>query len=285
MPDDNPLDPPSNEPVAAAEPAVSDSMGRYVADAMGPLIEQIQGLAANQAQTQQALQQLASSQSNSAHAYQPAPEADEDFLTELTTGNGEEALRRRVARVVQEQLGGLTPVLSNLIQSGSAAFTNLEAESVDRQFGEGAYEALISKPMNTIMAGIAKSDPSAYADSATIKREVNGLKGQMFDQLVEFREKSRQTTAANESTKLTSLVDGVAEGVLRRTNGTGGLRRIATGTREVTPELKGYIDERIRGTGRPIDPKKWLEETDFDGNLDSYKAHVAKSSKQNGATQ
>ena len=284
MPDDNPLDPPSNDPVGAAEPAVNDSVGRYVADAMGPLIEQIQGLAANQEQTQRALQQLAESRSEPQQRYQAPAEPEEDFLTELTSGNAEAAIRRRVAAVVQEQMGGLTPMLSNLLHSGSAAFTNIEAENVDRQFGQGAYASLLEKPMGQIMAGIAKSDPSAYADSSTIRREINGLKGQMFDQLVEYREKSRQKEAAGETTKLASLVDGVAEGVLKRTNGTGGLRRIATGEREVTPELKGYIDERIRGTGKPIDAKKWLEETDFDGNLDSYKAHMAKMAKQNGAT-
>lgn len=275
--DDNPLDTAVND--APKQTTTDARMGvaevtQIVGDALQPIIDQ---MGVQNQQTSAQFEQIASVMQQQT---QPAPTdsavAGEDFLTELTSGNGEAA----VAKIVRQEMSGITGIIGKTMQSASSAFVDLGAQEVDQQFGDGAYEQFFAKSMETIMAHKAKNDPAAYADSAVIRSEIAGLKGHHFDELVKFRDESRKNSSEEENEKLRTMLTSTTDAVLNRVNGSGGLRRINPDEQVVTPELQGYLDDRTRGTGIVEDPKEWLKKR-FDGKtINDYNTHIKKS---NGA--
>ena len=281
MPDDNPLDPAQRQ--ASAEPtglSVADAVN-LIQQATTPLVDQITKLTEAQASSHNQLSELTQNISSGFNRNSQEPTQTADFLTELTTGNAEEA----IARIVDQRLGSLTPILSGMIRSGSGAFIDIEAQALDQKFGTGAWDKFFQGPMKHIMDSYAKTDPAKLSDRQTINKEVNGLKGQLLDQLVEFRDAYQTTTTEQKAAELTKLKEGIMADFQSRTNGTGGIRPFAPVGSEVTDEIRGYLQERDRAIGAKTDPKGWLEETNFGNDLDSYLTHKNSQSKGNGVAQ
>ncbi len=274
MPDDNPLDASQKETPTDASLTLAQGVS-LIQEAMAPMADKITELSNNQANVNQ---QLADFTQNLGAQMIPRDQGGEptDFLTELTSGNAEAA----IGKVIDAKMGVLTPLLANLMKSGSKAFTDIEATQVDQKFGSGAWEKFFRSPMQHIMDSYAKTNPAALSDSAMISREVNGLKGELLDQLVEHRDDSQQASTQQEHSQLSTLTEGLRAEF--RTNGTGGIRSITPVGEEVTPELKEYLAERDRNIGTKTDPKEWLEKTDYGNTLEDYQNKQAELSKANG---
>ncbi len=273
--DDSPLDPPeaAPEPAPAAEPGISAAEAtQLMTDAQAPLLNQISQLA-------DSIQAMSQVQSQST----PVEPQHEDFLTELTTGDPQAAIGRIVDQRVQQQLGSLSTFFANTARSGSDAFLSIEAQQVDATFGDGAWEKYIQAPMGVIMGEHGRSNPAALMDSALIHREVNGIKGELLDTLVTFRDASRSKAADSENASLAKLTDGITEAV-RRTNGIGGLRRIEPGSGQIPEGLEGYLSERTQDIGKQPDAKQWLANTDYGNTIDDYREKEARLKAANGAS-
>lgn len=261
---------------AEATQALADSTNITLAEAVqmiqesnAPLIEKINTLTTNQ----QELNQTMTTSNQQMAAATPAPE-ETDFLTELTSGNAESA----IAKVVQKELQGILPVISGMLQNGSSTFVDLEAVGIDERFGSGAWAKFFQTPINQIMANYAKSDPKSMMDRSVIGHEVNGLVGQQFEELLTYRNADQKTKTESETDQTSTLVDTVVSEVVNRTNGIGGIRQIeASGNISITPEVEGYLAERSRAIGKPIDAKEWVKETDFGHDIDSYRESLQTS--------
>jgi hypothetical protein len=190
-----------------------------------------------------------------------------------------------VAKGIATQLGQLTPLIGNLMNSGASAFVGIEAQTVDQEFGAGAWSALFDKPMQTILDSYRTTNIGALADRNTITREVNGLKGQLINELIEFRDKSNKLTDEQKTAQRKELTDSVVEDVTSRTNMTGGIRRVESGTEEVTESIKGYVEERQRAIGGNESAKTFLERTDYGNSIEDYVEHQKKLKAADGGTQ
>jgi len=242
-----------------------------IVQAQAPLLEKINELS-------EATARLASNAMNSQQRnYAPAlvPTNDEDFLTQFST-DPEKAVEAKVARGIQAQLGSLAPLIGNLMNSGTSAFVGLEAQTVDAEFGPGAWAKLFDKPMNTIIDSYRTNNATALADRNTITREVNGLKGQLINELIEFRNSSTKLTSEQMAAQKKELSDSIVQDVTQRTNMTGGIRRQESGALEITESVKGYVEERQRAIGGTEDAKTFLERTDYGNSIEEYRAHQAK---------
>lgn len=192
-----------------------------------------------------------------------------DFLTRFSE-DPEGAIDARIA----SQFQTVAPVIGNIINSGTGAFVGLEAQQVDQEFGEGAWAKYIDKPLTVILDSYKQSNAAALSDRGTITREVNGLKGQLLNELVEHRDTSKQkATEAGEASQK-DLLETVMAGV--RTNLTGGIRSNQTVGEEVTEELKGYLAERQAAIGGDESGKDWLQRTDYGNTIEEYVAHQKK---------
>lgn len=207
----------------------------------------------------------------------PEPTPPGDFLTEFSQ-SPEQAVDARV----DARLKALGPVLQNIVTGGHGAFVDIEAQLVDGQFGEGAWQEHFQKPLTKIWDAYRANNPVALSDRATIQREVNGLKGQLFDQLVEFKQKSAETRAAAANENLKSLTDGVVGAVVERTNLTGGIRRMDPGepTAAEIDRVKPYLAERISAIGGEESPKEFLKRTDYGNTLEDYRKKQAELKKE-----
>ena len=202
----------------------------------------------------------------------------EDFLTQF--GTDPEAA---VDTVVNKRLATLAPLIGNLMNSGTSAFVGLEAQQIDGEFGPGAFNKLFDKPLNVILDSYRANNAMAHSDRNVITNEVNGLKGKLFNELVEYREESRKKATESNEGQRKDLVDGIVSDVTQRTNMTGGLRRIQDGSLEVTDDLKGYLAERTRAIGGdPIDPKVWLEENDYGNTYEDFLKNEKKLAAKKG---
>ncbi len=299
---DNPLDSPDSQtgvdttvrPQEAADGEAIEAAGtegnismaeavKMVQEANAPLVAQINELTQGQQASQGRFEELTSSmvagQNQLTAAVTPKVEPT-DFLTELTSGNAESA----IAEVVRKELQGIMPTLSNIVQSGSSAFVDLEAVGIDERFGKGSWDKFFKEPMTRIMTSYSKNNPAAMTDRSVIAQEVNGLVGQQVESLVKFQTESKTAKTTAETTEASDLVNTVASEVVNRTNGMGGIRAIeATGNIAITPELEGYLAERDRATGQKTNAKEWVKETDFGNDIDSYRASLQTSQKTNGA--
>ncbi len=274
--DDNPLDPPSDDQ-KAPEPAASTDIAavvQLVNDATAPLIDQMERLTASQ---QQSNENIATMMRQNQPPADPTIPVDSDLLTELTSGNGEAVIRKLVDEQVRNQLQTLTPVMANIVQSGATAFTNIEAQEIEEKYGSGAWDKFFKTPMEAIMGSYAKTNPALMADSATIRKEVNGLKGQVFDELVEHRDSSIAARSTSKNTELGSMVDGITQEVHRRVNGTGGIRAISGAGTEISEGLRGYLEERQRSIGVKETPKDFISRTGFGNSIDDFLDHKKKA--------
>lgn len=200
-----------------------------------------------------------------------------DFLTDFSE-NPEGAIDARIG----QQLGTVAPLVSGLIDSTVGNFVRAESQKIDGEFGAGAWEKFIEKPLGVIVDSYRQSNVTALASNTTITREVDGLKGRQFDDLVAFREASRQKTADAAETGQKELVDGVTAKVVQQTNLTGGIRRIAGAEEEITEDLKGYLAERSAAIGKVEDPKDFLGRTDYGNTYEDFQAHQKKLAAAEG---
>jgi hypothetical protein len=249
-----------------------------IVQAQAPLLEKINELGEATAK----LAANAANPQNTAPAL--VPTNDEDFLTQFGV-DPEKAVDAKVAAGIQAQLGTIAPLIGNLMNSGTSAFVGLEAQQVDAEFGAGAWAKLFDKPMNTIIDSYRTNNATALADRNTITREVNGLKGQLINELVEFRNSSTKATTDNVAAQRKELADSIVEDVTQRTNMTGGIRRQEGGALEITENVKGYVEERQRAIGGNEDAKTFLERTDYGNSIEEYNAHQEKLKAAAGGTQ
>jgi hypothetical protein len=272
-------DPPTNGGDPNPETSITmQGAAELIVQAQAPLLEKINELG-------EATAKLAANAANPQNRQAPAlvPTNDEDFLTQFGI-DPEKAVDAKVAAGIQAQLGTIAPLIGNLMNSGTSAFVGLEAQQVDAEFGPGAWAKLFDKPMNTIIESYRTNNATALADRNTITREVNGLKGQLINELVEFRSTATKSNADNAAAQRKELADGIVEDVTQRTNMTGGIRRQEGGTLEITEDIKGYVEERQRAIGGTEDAKTFLERTDYGNSIEEYNAHQEKM-KAAGGTQ
>jgi hypothetical protein len=175
-------------------------------------------------------------------------------------------------------------MIGNLMNSGASAFVGLEAQAVDQEFGAGAWAKMFDKPMQTIVDSYRTNNATALADRNTITREVNGLKGQLINELIEFRDGARKLTDEQTDANRKALTESVLEDVTQRTNMTGGIRRQESGAEEITEAVKGYVEERQRAIGGDETAKTFMERTDYGNSIEEYTAHQEKL-KAAGGTQ
>ena len=246
-----------------------EQAAELIKQGIAPLGDQIKSLAETTATVVSQLQ----SQGAPPGDPTPAPPT-EDFLTRFAE-NPEGAIQGLVAGQMQSAV----PLMSGLINSTVSNFVGRETLDINREFGSGAWEKFFDKPLSILMDGYRRSNVVALADDSTIRREVDGLKGKMFDELVEYRETSRKTASEKTNTDTKGLVDATTKEVLQQTNLTGGIRRIDSGTEEVTESVKGYLAERIAALGGSETGKEFLERTDYGSSIEDYLAHQKKTEK------
>ena len=287
MPDDNPLDPNLQEKPAASDTPTGLSIAdatNLIQEAVAPLADTVQTLAQNQATLNQQLGQMTQTLGSAPRQHE-SPVEETDFLTELTSGNAEAA----IGKVVQNQMKPFLGMIGGLVQSGSTAFVDLEAQRVDQTFGTGAWDTYFRAPMDSILGDLANREPSALGDRTRISKEVNGLKGVLLEKLVDFRDKHKSDTETAELAKVGTLAEHLKESimpdVINRTNGMGGIRTLEPGGVEVTEEVKQYLAERDRNRGTQTDPKDWIKATDYGNDINSYLQHKEKLANSNGADQ
>ncbi len=201
----------------------------------------------------------------------PTPADAEDFLTRFST-DPEKAVRE----IGNEQLQQIVPLASTLINSAVSNFVIRETDQIEREFGSGAWGKFFEKPIGVIMDSYRQNNAVALADHSVISREVNGLKGQLFNDLVAFRDESRKSATDTQESQTKELTDGVAAQVMQQTNMIGGLRRVDGGAEEITEGLKGYLAERQAAIGGNEAPKDFLARTDYDNTYEGFQAHQKK---------
>jgi len=251
-----------------ASPLTMQGAAELITQSQQPILEQIR-------EQGEALNQIASrlGQTNSTREPAPRGEPQEDFLTRFSA-DPEGAIRD----IGADQFKTVVPLLSNLMNSATSAFVGIESTEIDREFGVGAWDKFFAKPMNQILDSYRSQNVAALSDRNTVTREVNGLKGQLLNDLVDFRTASREKQAQEAEGRDKELEERVA-GKLR-TNLSGGLRRIGGEEHEVTDDLKNYLAERAAAIGVKVEPKQWLKETSYGNTLESYLEHQKKIQKE-----
>jgi len=243
-----------------------------ITQSLAPMADRLRELGESNAVLAQRLQE-----SPPQGAAPPPTQDQEDFLTRFSQ-DPEKAIKDLAVEPIREA----APLIMGLINSTVQNFVARESDKVDTEFGPGAWDKFFDKPLGTIMDAYRKSNAQALAESGTIRREVDGLKGKLFEDLVLFREESRKKASDTEQSQTKKLVDGVAETVVQQTNLTGGLRRISGAEEEVTEGLKGYLAEREAAIGTQEDPKDFLKRTDYGNTIDDYLAHQKKMAAAEG---
>jgi hypothetical protein len=200
-------------------------------------------------------------------------EPETDFLTAFSQ-NPEGAIKGMIAG----EMKGLAPFLNTMIEGGSSAFVDIEAQRIDTEFGAGAWEKFYSKPMDEIVGMYQSKQPTALGDRGVIRREVDGITGRMVGKLVEHQQESKATVEKEGLEKIGTLQENILKEAANRTGLTGGIRRMPTGEAEVTEELKGYLAEREASIGLEQDPKDFLKQTSYGNTLEDYQAHQTKLS-------
>ena len=284
MPDDN-LFPEGTPEGKTAEPTPPGNGADPAGEAPITMAAAAELITAAQAPLLEKINELTEATSSAVKAVQTPPLAPpakidgppEDFLTRFA--NDPEGAIREVAG---GQMQVAVPLMSGLINSTVATFIGRETTDIDRDFGTGAWAKFFDKPLGVLMDGYRKSNVAALADDSTIRREVDGLKGRMFNELVEFREASRKTTTEAGEADTKKLVDGVTETVIAQTNLSGGIRRISTGEEEITEGVKGYLAERIAAIGGDENAKDFLARTDYGDSIEDYMAHQKKMDTASG---
>ena len=263
FPDNTEGDPTQGDPPTGETPLTMTAGAELVTQALAPLVAQIE-------QQGEVMTQMATrlTQPPAPVAAEPKNNgADEDFLTRLSVDP-----EAAVAGIVTDQFKTVVPLMSNLINSATSAFVGLEATEIDTEFGPGAWNKFFDKPLGVVLDAYRANNAQALSDRNTVTNEVNGLKGKLLNELVDYREESRKTATEKSETKNKELVDGVLGQV--RTNMTGGIQRAPGAEEEVTDELKGYLAEREAAIGGDkVDPKKWLKEKSYGNSLKDYLKH------------
>jgi hypothetical protein len=267
--DSEPAKPNGGDPAPVEETApqagISPEMfAQGIEQLVGPLREQIGELSA-------AVSRMNQAPVNREPVHSPEPEAD--FLTSFSN-NPEGAIKN----VVSGELKGLAPFLNTILEGGSSAFVDIEAQRIDQEFGKGAWEKFYQKPMGEIVQTYQTKQPTALGDRGVIRREVDGLTGRMVGKLIEHQQEFRTKTEKDETEKVGVLQENILKEAMKRTSLTGGIRRMPTGEQEVTEELKGYLKERMDAIGLEQDPKDFLKQTDYGNTLEEYEAHQTKLS-------
>jgi hypothetical protein len=207
------------------------------------------------------------------------PELQTDFNSRLI-----ENPEGTINNLIDTKLSGVTPILGNMLGSGSQAIIGLRAQTIDQEFGVGAWAQFFESPMNTIQENRRTTNPASLMDQGLIEGDINGLKGLHLDKLVEFRTKSRETAATAATEGQTTLLNKVLSEIPNRTNLTGGIIKTPDGSEAVTPELEGYLKERSAATGQAIDPKAWLQKTNYGASLEDYQEHQKVLAKEEEKT-
>ena len=244
-----------------------EGAAELISQALGPVVGQVK-------EQGEALNNLANSLANNARqqtSREPQnTEPEDDFLTQFS-GNPEGAINARVKAQIAEQMAGMVPLMGGLINSATSAFVGIESTEIDQQFGAGAWAKHFDKPMKQIIESYRTQNPAALSDRNTIIKEVNGLKGQLLNDLVDHRTNSQKTAAEAAEAKDKAFVDTVTGQI--RTNLTGGIRRIETPGSAVTDEMKGYLAERQAAIGGTETAEEWAKQTNYGNTLADYLAH------------
>jgi hypothetical protein len=261
----NGTDPQGDTPLSLAAAA------ELITQSLAPMTSRLEELGAANAALAQRLE------SGPPAVGDPPPQATVDFLTQFSE-DPEKAIDTRIGQGLQ----GIVPLAQSLINSTVSNFVTRETADIDREFGEGAWDKFFDKPLAVIMDSYRKTNTAALADNAVITREVDGLKGRMFNELVNYRDESQKKAAEAGSEKVKTLVDEVTGKVVQQTNLTGGIRRIEGSGEEITEGVKGYVAERIAAIGGNETPKDFLARTDYGNTLEDFLAHQEKMKAAEG---
>ncbi len=263
-PSGNGSDPTADTPLTMAAAA------ELITQALSPVASRLEELGATNAQLAQHIQ----TSGQPAAAAPTDTAAGEDFLTKFSQ-DPEGAIRA----LQQDELRQVAPMIGNMLNSGVTAAVASEKSTIDGEFGEGAWDKLFDKPLSVLLDSYKRSNVAALADNSVISREVDGLKGRLFNDLVSYRDESRKKTTDSKESNQKELTDGILQQV--QTNMTGGIRRISGGDLEITEELKGYLQERATAIGEPVeDAKAWNERNDYGNTYEDFQAHQVKLEAQ-----
>jgi hypothetical protein len=260
-------DPPPKTPANGGDPNPTTGISmaeaaELVTQAQAPLLEKIETLSEATAKLAQ------NATANQQNQTTPDPQGDGDFLTEFSQDP-----EKAVKTLMRGEMGAIAPLIGNLMNSGTSAFVGIEAQAVDQEFGSGAWATLFDKPMNTIIDSYRTNNMAALADRNTITREVNMLKGQLIDKLIEHKTNAAKVTAEQTEADRKTLTDTITDDVTQRTGMTGGIRRHEAGAAVITEDIKGYVEERQRAIGGTEGAKEFMERTEYGNTLEDYLAH------------
>jgi hypothetical protein len=200
-------------------------------------------------------------------------EPQKDFLTHFSE-DPEGAIQATNAKQIQT----FVPFLSDMMNSAVSSFVGFESVEIDTEFGSGAWDKYFKTPMGQILDTYRAQNAAALANRETITKEVNGLKGKLLNDLVDYRTDSQKTATEKLEADNKELVDGVVGQV--RTNLTGGLRRVENAGETVTEDMKGYLAERQAAIGGDESAGDWAKRTDYGNTLADYLAHQKTMEKQ-----
>ncbi len=251
-----------------AEPLTMEGAAELITQALQPVMAEVKAQG-------EAIQNVATGLSAPAAPAAPAPitEPQKDFLTQFS-----EDPELAIQKVGAAQMQTVIPFLSDLMNSGVSSFVGFESVEIDTEFGAGAWEKYFKAPMDQILDTYRTHNAAALANRETITKEVNGLKGKLLNDLVDYRTDSRKTASEKLDADNKELVDGVVGQV--RTNLTGGLRRVEGATETVTDDMKGYLAERQAAIGGDESAKDWAKRTDYGNTLEDFLVHQKTMEKQ-----
>lgn len=287
MPDD-PIFEPGTETAteATTEPATTtptetpvgltaQETAELVSTSIQPILQQIQGLT----------QSIAQYAANSAPANEEPVAGPDDFLTEFSQ-DPKGTVQKIASEVSMQQLKGVAPLLSGILQQGHGVFVDKAADGLDSTFGKGAYEAILKPDLDRVWDIYQKQDMTRLGDGEVIARHFNEMKGIKMDELIKYRDEFKATGDKQAAEENKTLMEQVRQDFT--TNMTGGIRMTVPDNGKPGPEVQQYLDDIEKATGeKQPDAVAWAAETDFPSTLEGYRAKVKadkEAAKKTGAS-
>lgn len=258
---------PPNGSTPPAEPVAAPDSAAQIAT----MAETVTAQAGQITELTQAVTNLARGMQSSQTPTPVEPDIPEGDFNSRLIENAEGTIRD----LVTEQMKGITPVLSSMLNSGSQAILAQRSLAVDQEFGSGAWKEFFAGPIAQIQEDRGRTNPGMLMDPGLMEGDINGLKGINMTKLFEFQTASRKT-ATDETTKSNDDLLQEVLSKLPRTNLTRGITSLKDGELVVDDDVKQFVAERAAASGTTINPEEWVKQHDYGNTIDDFEAHQKK---------